>query len=85
MEYKDHELYTHDWVTFLPAFQLAYITSQYYTTWESPSLVEKVWNRLVPVHNFKKNLLTIHPTAKDLHDMWKNACHTAAKFIADAK
>ncbi|MBW0485427.1 hypothetical protein O181_025142 [Austropuccinia psidii MF-1] len=23
MEYKDHEGYTHDWVTLLPAFQLA--------------------------------------------------------------
>ncbi|MBW0559330.1 hypothetical protein O181_099045 [Austropuccinia psidii MF-1] len=85
MEYKDHEVYTHDWVTFLPAFQLDYNTSQYYTTGKSPSLVEKVWNRLLPVDNLKKNLLTIQPKAKDFHDMWKNACHTAARFIADAK
>ncbi|MBW0524332.1 hypothetical protein O181_064047 [Austropuccinia psidii MF-1] len=27
MEYKDHEGYTHDWVTLLPAVQLAYNTS----------------------------------------------------------
>ncbi|MBW0465456.1 hypothetical protein O181_005171 [Austropuccinia psidii MF-1] len=27
MEYNDHEGYTHDWVTLLPAFQLAYNTS----------------------------------------------------------
>ncbi|MBW0576814.1 hypothetical protein O181_116529 [Austropuccinia psidii MF-1] len=31
MEYKDHEGYTHDWVTLLPAVQLAYNTSQHYT------------------------------------------------------
>ncbi|MBW0590666.1 hypothetical protein O181_130381 [Austropuccinia psidii MF-1] len=32
MEYKDHEGYTHDWVTLLPAVQLAYVTSQHSTT-----------------------------------------------------
>ncbi|MBW0479061.1 hypothetical protein O181_018776 [Austropuccinia psidii MF-1] len=35
--------------------------------------------------NLKKNLLTIHPTAKDFHDMWKRACDTAARCIAEAK
>ncbi|MBW0577580.1 hypothetical protein O181_117295 [Austropuccinia psidii MF-1] len=29
MEYKDHEGYTHDWVTLLPAVQLVYNTSQH--------------------------------------------------------
>ncbi|MBW0473479.1 hypothetical protein O181_013194 [Austropuccinia psidii MF-1] len=32
MEYKDHEGYTHDWVTLLPAVALAYNTSQHSTT-----------------------------------------------------
>ncbi|MBW0562176.1 hypothetical protein O181_101891 [Austropuccinia psidii MF-1] len=32
MQYKDHEGYTHDWVTPLPAVQLAYNTSQKSTT-----------------------------------------------------
>ncbi|MBW0493818.1 hypothetical protein O181_033533 [Austropuccinia psidii MF-1] len=32
MEYKDHEGYTHDWVTLVPAVQLAYNTSQHSTT-----------------------------------------------------
>ncbi|MBW0593880.1 hypothetical protein O181_133595 [Austropuccinia psidii MF-1] len=49
MEYKDHEGYTHDWVTLLPAVRLAYNTT------------------------------------KDFHDMWKRACDTAAKCIAEAK
>ncbi|MBW0533948.1 hypothetical protein O181_073663 [Austropuccinia psidii MF-1] len=40
MEYKDHEGYTHDWVTLLPAVQLAYNTSQNSTTGKSASLVE---------------------------------------------
>ncbi|MBW0469676.1 hypothetical protein O181_009391 [Austropuccinia psidii MF-1] len=32
MEYKDHEVYTHDWATLLPAVQLAHNTSQHSTT-----------------------------------------------------
>ncbi|MBW0554405.1 hypothetical protein O181_094120 [Austropuccinia psidii MF-1] len=41
MEYKDHEGYTHDWVTLLTAVQLAYNTSQHYTTGKTPALIEK--------------------------------------------
>ncbi|MBW0476773.1 hypothetical protein O181_016488 [Austropuccinia psidii MF-1] len=41
MEYKDHEAYTHYWVTLLPALRLAYNTSQHSTTGKSPSLMEK--------------------------------------------
>ncbi|MBW0483362.1 hypothetical protein O181_023077 [Austropuccinia psidii MF-1] len=69
MEYKDHEGYNHDWVTLLAAVQLAYNTSQNSITGRSPSVVEKGWNPLLPVDHLKKNLLSIHPTAKDLHDI----------------
>ncbi|MBW0528209.1 hypothetical protein O181_067924 [Austropuccinia psidii MF-1] len=85
MEYKDHEGYTHDWITLLPAVQLAYNTSQHSNTGKYPLLVEKGWNPLLPVDHLKKNLLTIHPTAKDFHDMWKRACETAPKCIAEAR
>ncbi|MBW0557757.1 hypothetical protein O181_097472 [Austropuccinia psidii MF-1] len=85
MEYKDHEGYTHDWVTLLPTVKLAYNTSQHSTTGKSPSLVEKGWNPLWPVDHLKKNLLTIHPTAKDFHDMWKRAFDKTARCIAEAK
>ncbi|MBW0593662.1 hypothetical protein O181_133377 [Austropuccinia psidii MF-1] len=85
MEYKDHEGYTHDWVTLLPAVQLAYNTSQHSTTGKTSALVEKGGSPLLPADHLKNNLLTIHPTAKDFHDMWKRACDTAAKCIAEAK
>ncbi|MBW0549704.1 hypothetical protein O181_089419 [Austropuccinia psidii MF-1] len=85
MEYKDHEGYTHDWITLLPTVKLAYNTSQHSTTRKSPSLVEKGWNPLLPVDHLKKNLLAIHPKAKDFHYMWKRAYDTAARFIAEAK
>ncbi|MBW0557594.1 hypothetical protein O181_097309 [Austropuccinia psidii MF-1] len=85
MEYKDHEGYTHDWVTLLPAVQLAYNTSQHSTTGKTPALVEKGWNPLLPVDNLKKTLLTIHPKAKDFHEMWNRPCYIASKRIAEAK
>ncbi|MBW0552239.1 hypothetical protein O181_091954 [Austropuccinia psidii MF-1] len=72
IEYTDHVAYTHDWVTLLPAVQLACNTSQHSTAGKKPAVVEKGWNPLLPVDHLKKNLLTIHPTAKDFHGMWKN-------------
>ncbi|MBW0588529.1 hypothetical protein O181_128244 [Austropuccinia psidii MF-1] len=67
------------------SFQLAYNTSQHSTTGKTPALVEKGWNPLPPVYHLKKNLLTIHPTSKDFHDMWKRAFETAARCIDEAK
>ncbi|MBW0475894.1 hypothetical protein O181_015609 [Austropuccinia psidii MF-1] len=48
MEYKEHEGYTHDWVTLLPEVPLDHNTSQNFTTGKLPSLVEKGWNPLLP-------------------------------------
>ncbi|MBW0562614.1 hypothetical protein O181_102329, partial [Austropuccinia psidii MF-1] len=65
--------------------QLASNSSQDSTTGKTPALVEKGWNILFPVDHLKSNLLTIHPTAKDFHEMWKRACETDVKCIAEAK
>ncbi|MBW0584143.1 hypothetical protein O181_123858 [Austropuccinia psidii MF-1] len=65
--------------------QLTYKTSPHSTTGKTPAVVEKGCNPLLPVDHLKKSLLTIHPTAKYFHDMWKRACDTASKFIAEAK
>ncbi|MBW0494705.1 hypothetical protein O181_034420 [Austropuccinia psidii MF-1] len=85
MDNKGHEGYTHDWVTLLPAVQRAYNTIQRSTTGKTPALVKKGWNTLLPVDHLNKDLLTIHHTAKDLHELWKRAFDTAAKCIAEAK
>ncbi|MBW0462649.1 hypothetical protein O181_002364 [Austropuccinia psidii MF-1] len=85
MEYEDYEAYTHEWVTLLPAVQLAYNTSQNTTTGKSTSQVEKGWKPLFPVDHLKNNLLPIHPTAKDFHVIWKRACDTDSKCISGDK
>ncbi|MBW0523543.1 hypothetical protein O181_063258 [Austropuccinia psidii MF-1] len=41
MEFKDHEGYTNDWDTLLPAGQLAYNTSQHSTTGKTPAMTEE--------------------------------------------
>ncbi|MBW0498100.1 hypothetical protein O181_037815 [Austropuccinia psidii MF-1] len=61
------------------------ILRRHSTTGKTPALVEKGWNPLLPVDHFKKNLLTIHPTAKDFHEMWKRAYDKASKCIAEAR
>ncbi|MBW0505278.1 hypothetical protein O181_044993 [Austropuccinia psidii MF-1] len=85
MEYKDHEGYTHDQVTLLPAVQLPSNTSQHFTAGKTAALVEKGWNPLLPVDHLEKTILTIHPTAKGFHEMWKRACDKAAKLFAEGK
>ena len=39
----------------------------------------------MPVDPLKKNLMTIHPIAKDFHDIWKRTFDTEARCIAKAK
>ncbi|MBW0593172.1 hypothetical protein O181_132887 [Austropuccinia psidii MF-1] len=85
MEYKDHEGYTHEWFTLLPAVKLAYNTSQNSTTGKTPALVQKGWNLLLPMDHLRQNVLTIHPTAKYFHEMRKRDCDTASKCIAEEK
>ncbi|MBW0485979.1 hypothetical protein O181_025694 [Austropuccinia psidii MF-1] len=69
MQYKYQGGYTHECVKRLPECQLAHNTSQKSATRKSTSLVEKGWNPLIPVDHLEKNLLTIHPNAKDFHFM----------------
>ncbi|MBW0558721.1 hypothetical protein O181_098436 [Austropuccinia psidii MF-1] len=64
--------------------QRAYNTIHNSTTGNASALVEKGWNPLLPVDHLKTNLPTIKPTAKNFHEMWKRACDTAAKSIAEA-
>ncbi|MBW0489293.1 hypothetical protein O181_029008 [Austropuccinia psidii MF-1] len=61
------------------------LRSHHSTTEKLPSLVEKGRNPLLPADHLRKNLLTIHPTAKHFHDMWKRACDTSSRCIEEEK
>ncbi|MBW0463519.1 hypothetical protein O181_003234 [Austropuccinia psidii MF-1] len=85
MGYRDNEAFGNGLVTLLPAIQLAHNTSNHSTTGKTPSLLEKALNLLFPVDHFKKNLLTINPTARDFHGAYRKASDTAEKFFAEVK
>ncbi|MBW0478680.1 hypothetical protein O181_018395 [Austropuccinia psidii MF-1] len=48
-------------------------------------MVEKGWNPLFPVDHLTRELLSIHPTAKYFHYVWKKACDTEDRCISEAK
>ncbi|MBW0513541.1 hypothetical protein O181_053256 [Austropuccinia psidii MF-1] len=85
VEHEDHEAYINHWLTLLPAIQPSYNISQNSTTGKLPSLIEKVWNPLLPLDHSKKSLLNFSPAAKYFCDMWKRACDTAERCIAGEK
>ncbi|MBW0474060.1 hypothetical protein O181_013775 [Austropuccinia psidii MF-1] len=75
MEYRYHKESTHDWVTLLPALYHREITLT----------GRKRVEPHITCGSTEENILTVHPTAKDFHNMWKNACDKAANCIAEAK
>ncbi|MBW0463332.1 hypothetical protein O181_003047 [Austropuccinia psidii MF-1] len=63
LEFKDSDIFTHDWCTFIPQLELGYKTSIHASTGKIPEMLEKGWNPKLPVDTLKKYLLDIHPTA----------------------
>ncbi|MBW0507457.1 hypothetical protein O181_047172 [Austropuccinia psidii MF-1] len=61
IESKDQEGYTHDCVTLLTEFQLAYNTSQHSTTGKTPALVEKADRENAVEVKLTKELSRKHP------------------------
>ncbi|MBW0512545.1 hypothetical protein O181_052260 [Austropuccinia psidii MF-1] len=62
-EFKDSDVFTHDWCTLIPALELAYKTSIHASTGEIPAIMGKGWNPKLPVDTLKKDLVDIHPFA----------------------
>ncbi|MBW0507511.1 hypothetical protein O181_047226 [Austropuccinia psidii MF-1] len=58
---------------------------QYFSTENTPSLIEKGWKPLLPVGHLNKNLLAIALMSKDFDDIWKRECDKASRCIAEAK
>lgn len=79
MEFKDKEGYTHDWVTLLPALELAYKTSIHSSTGQTPAMMEKGWNPRLPRDTLRRDLINIHPTSASFKNMIDRA-HQCAKM-----
>ncbi|MBW0566961.1 hypothetical protein O181_106676 [Austropuccinia psidii MF-1] len=62
LEFKDSDGFTHDFCTLIPALELAYKTSVHSSTGQTPAMLEKRWNPILPADTLRKDLSDIHPT-----------------------
>ena len=84
LEFKDSDGFTHDWVTLLPALELAYRTSTHSSTGKTPSLLEKGWNPRLPQDSLRRDLIDIHPTAASFKTMLDKARKHAHRCMEDS-
>ncbi|MBW0570642.1 hypothetical protein O181_110357 [Austropuccinia psidii MF-1] len=63
LECKYCDGFTNYWCTLLPPLELEYKTSIHSSTNQTPALLEKGWNPILPGDSLRKDLLEKHPTA----------------------
>ncbi|MBW0485000.1 hypothetical protein O181_024715 [Austropuccinia psidii MF-1] len=78
-EFKDSDGFTHDWYTSIPALELAYKKSVHYSTFQAPTMLEKVWNPRLPEETLRKYFIEIHPTASSFKISSDKVKHHAKK------
>ena len=69
LEFKNHDGYTHDWVSLLPALEIAYNSSKQSSTKEAPYVLERGWIPRMPKDTVNDKLPHVHPTALDFKKM----------------
>ena len=84
LEFKDKDGYTHDWVTLLPALELAYKTTVHSSTGKTPAILEKGWNPRLPKETLRKDLVDIHPTSVSFKTMIDKSRKHAQQCVEDA-
>ncbi|KAI7935554.1 hypothetical protein MJO28_016425 [Puccinia striiformis f. sp. tritici] len=84
LEFKNHDGYTHDWVSLLPALEIAYNSSRHSTSNEIPYVLERGWIPRMPKDTLNDKLPHIHPTALDLKKMLDITHNHAKKCVSEA-
>ncbi|MBW0484991.1 hypothetical protein O181_024706 [Austropuccinia psidii MF-1] len=84
LEFKDSEGFTQDWCTLIPALELAYKTSVHSSTGQSPEMLEKVWNPILPTNTLRKGLIEIHPSASSCKIILDKVKNHAKQSMDDA-
>ncbi|MBW0562992.1 hypothetical protein O181_102707 [Austropuccinia psidii MF-1] len=83
-ELKDSDGFTHEWCTLIPALEFAYKTSVHSSTGQTPTMLEKGWNPILPADTLRKDLIEIHPTASSFKIMLYRVKHNKKQSINDA-
>ena len=84
LEFKDSDGFTHDWVTLVPALELAYRTSIHASTGKTPAILEKGWNPRLPQDSLRRDLFDVHPSAASFKLMLDKARTHAVQCMEDA-
>ncbi|MBW0489015.1 hypothetical protein O181_028730 [Austropuccinia psidii MF-1] len=63
LEFEDSDGFTHEWCTLIPALELAYKTSVYSSTGQTPAMLEKGCNPRLQADTLRSDLIDIHPAA----------------------
>ncbi|MBW0524190.1 hypothetical protein O181_063905 [Austropuccinia psidii MF-1] len=84
LEFKDCDVFTHDWCTLLPALELVYKTSIHASTNQTPAILEKGWNLKLRQDSLRKDLVEIHPTAASFKGMLDRARKHAVRCMEDS-
>ncbi|MBW0591210.1 hypothetical protein O181_130925, partial [Austropuccinia psidii MF-1] len=84
LEFKDCDVFTHDWCTLLPALELAYKTSIHASTNQTPAILEKGWNPKLPQDSLRKELIEINPTASSFKGMLDKSRRHTVRFMEDS-
>jgi hypothetical protein len=83
-EFKNHDGYIHDWVSLLPALEIAYNSSIHSSTKEAPYMLERGWIPRMPKDTINDKLPHFHPTALDFKKMLDSTNLHAKKCVEDA-
>ncbi|MBW0530170.1 hypothetical protein O181_069885 [Austropuccinia psidii MF-1] len=84
LEFKDCDGFTNEWFKLLPELELAYETSIYASTNQTPAILEKGWNPKLPQDSLRKDLVEIHPTASSLKGILYKARKHEIRFMEES-
>ncbi|MBW0578315.1 hypothetical protein O181_118030 [Austropuccinia psidii MF-1] len=84
LEFKDPHGFTHDWHTLIPALGLEYKTSILSSTGNTPEMLEKGWNPILPYDTLRKGLLDIYLQARSFKIMLEKPRNHSNKCVQDS-
>ncbi|MBW0586762.1 hypothetical protein O181_126477 [Austropuccinia psidii MF-1] len=84
LEFKDCDVFTHDWCTLFPELELEYKTSIHTSTNQTPAILEKGWNPKLPQDSLRKDLIEIHPTATSFEGILEKTRNHAMRCMEDS-
>ncbi|KAI7934561.1 hypothetical protein MJO28_016988 [Puccinia striiformis f. sp. tritici] len=84
LEFKNQDGYTHDWVSLLPALEIAYNSSKHSSSQEAPYVLERGWIPRMPRNTLNDQLPHVHPTALDFKKMLDLTNQHAEKCVQES-